>query len=85
MVWHQESGYIEVSLGRMIAVRCDHLFKVSWSVRLALQFGQTSGGPHNACYGAAFGYGSNQNFTKRRTSAWSTKCSLFAKLFQGQM
>ena len=50
MVWHQESGYIEVSLGRMIAVRCDHLFKVSWSVRLALHFGQTSGGPHNACY-----------------------------------
>ena len=50
MVWHQESGYIEVSLGRVIAVRCDHLFKVSWSVRLALQFGQTSGGPHNACY-----------------------------------
>ena len=30
---------------------------------------------------ATFGYGSNQDFTKRGTSAWSTKCSLFAKPF----
>ena len=32
-----------------------------------------------------FGKTSNQDFTNRRTSAWSTKCSLFAKPFQGRM
>jgi len=32
---------------------------------------------------AAFGNQSNQNYTKRRMTAWSTKWSLFAKPFQG--
>ena len=34
---------------------------------------------------AAFGKLSNQVYTKRRTSAWSTKWSLFAKPFLGRM
>ena len=30
--------------------RCAHLFMFSWRVRLALHFGQMSGGPHNGYY-----------------------------------